>query len=162
MSAATGRIRELRHRFHLPTVGAEAEPRFVAAGQATALPTLAEVLELEAEDRRAATHRAAALRLEAAARQDRGHLRRGTAAAPLHISSLSLRAATSSSTQQRARLRPARHGQDARRLRARTRAGRGRPRRALHAAYQLVQELLAAKRDLALPRRFASSISSSS
>jgi DNA replication protein DnaC len=52
MSAAAGRIRELCHRFHLPTVGAEAEPRFVAAGQAQALPTLAEVLELEAEDRR--------------------------------------------------------------------------------------------------------------
>jgi DNA replication protein DnaC len=51
MSAAAGRIRELCHRFHLPTVGAEAEPRFVAAGQAAALPTLAEVLELEADDR---------------------------------------------------------------------------------------------------------------
>ena len=51
MSAVAGRIRELCHRFHLPTVGAEAEPRFVAAGQAAALPTLAEVLELEADDR---------------------------------------------------------------------------------------------------------------
>ena len=48
----SGRIRELCRAFHLPTVGAEAEPRFVAAGQALALPTLAEVLELEAEDRR--------------------------------------------------------------------------------------------------------------
>jgi len=48
-----GRIRELCRRFHLPTVAAEAEPRFVAAGQAGALPTLTEVLEMEAEDRRA-------------------------------------------------------------------------------------------------------------
>lgn len=52
MSAAAGGIRELCQRFHLPTVGAEAEPRFVAAGQAPVLRTLAEVLELEAEDRR--------------------------------------------------------------------------------------------------------------
>jgi len=52
-SEIPGRIRELCRRFHLPTVAAEAEPRFVAAGQAGALPTLAEVLELEAEDRRA-------------------------------------------------------------------------------------------------------------
>ena len=52
-SEIPGRIRELCRRFHLPTVAAEAEPRFVAAGQAGALPTLAEVLEMEAEDRRA-------------------------------------------------------------------------------------------------------------
>jgi DNA replication protein DnaC len=52
-SQFAARIRELCRRFHLPTVAAEAEPRFVAAGQAPALPTLAEVLELEAEDRRA-------------------------------------------------------------------------------------------------------------
>jgi DNA replication protein DnaC len=51
-SEVPGRIRELCRRFHLPTVAAEAEPRFAAAGQAAALPTLAEVLELEAEDRR--------------------------------------------------------------------------------------------------------------
>lgn len=52
MSGVSTRIRELCQRFHLPTVGVEAEPRFVAANQASALPTLAEVLELEAEDRR--------------------------------------------------------------------------------------------------------------
>jgi DNA replication protein DnaC len=52
MSEVAPRIRELCRAFHLPTVGTEAEPRFVAAGQAAALPTLAEVLELEAEDRR--------------------------------------------------------------------------------------------------------------
>jgi len=52
MTDASTRIRELCRSFHLPTVGAEAEPRFAAAGQAQALPTLAEVFELEAEDRR--------------------------------------------------------------------------------------------------------------
>jgi DNA replication protein DnaC len=52
-SEASGRIRELCRHFHLPTVASEAEPRFAAAGQAAALPTLAEVLEMEAEDRRA-------------------------------------------------------------------------------------------------------------
>jgi len=52
-SEASGRIRALCRHFHLPTVAAEAEPRFAAAGQAAALPTLAEVLEMEAEDRRA-------------------------------------------------------------------------------------------------------------
>jgi DNA replication protein DnaC len=52
-SAISARIHELCRGFHLPTVAAEAEPRFVRAGQALALPTLAEVLELEAEDRRA-------------------------------------------------------------------------------------------------------------
>ena len=52
MSAATDRIRALCRAFHLPTVGEAAEPRFAAAGQAAALPTLAEVFELEAEDRR--------------------------------------------------------------------------------------------------------------
>jgi DNA replication protein DnaC len=52
-SEISARIRELCRGFHLPTVAAEAEPRFVAAGQAGALPTLAEVLEMEAEDRRA-------------------------------------------------------------------------------------------------------------
>lgn len=52
MSDAGARVRDLCRSFHLPTVGAEAEPRFVAAGQAPALSTLAEVFELEAEDRR--------------------------------------------------------------------------------------------------------------
>jgi DNA replication protein DnaC len=52
MSDASARIRELCRSFHLPTVGAEAEPRFVAAGQGPALSTLAEVFELEADDRR--------------------------------------------------------------------------------------------------------------
>jgi len=45
------RIEALCGRFGLPTVAAEAVPRFHAADQAAALETLAEVLELEAADR---------------------------------------------------------------------------------------------------------------
>lgn len=46
------RLRELSTRFHLPTVAAEIERRFAAAGHFEALETLAEVFEMEAEDRR--------------------------------------------------------------------------------------------------------------
>ena len=47
----TDRIRQLCTAFKLPTVGAEAVPRFQQAGYGEALETLLEVLELEAEDR---------------------------------------------------------------------------------------------------------------
>lgn len=46
------RIRELCADFKLPTVGAEAVVYFTRAGHAEALDSLLEVLELEAEDRR--------------------------------------------------------------------------------------------------------------
>jgi DNA replication protein DnaC len=46
------RLRELCTRFHLPTLAAQLVPRFVAAGHTAALETLHEVLELEASDRR--------------------------------------------------------------------------------------------------------------
>ena len=46
------RIGQLCSEFKLPTVGAEAGPRFTAAGHTDALHTLVEVLEQEAEDRR--------------------------------------------------------------------------------------------------------------
>jgi len=45
------RIEALCGRFRLPTVATEAVPRFRAANQAAALETLVEVLELEATDR---------------------------------------------------------------------------------------------------------------
>jgi len=51
-STCTQRIGDLCAAFKLPTVGAEAVPRFREAGQADALETLLEVLEMEAEDRR--------------------------------------------------------------------------------------------------------------
>ena len=46
------RIGRLCSEFKLPTVGAEAAPRFTTAGHRDALETLLEVLEQEAEDRR--------------------------------------------------------------------------------------------------------------
>lgn len=45
------RIAVLCRSFHLPTVGSEAVPRFTRAGHADALPTFADVLEQEASDR---------------------------------------------------------------------------------------------------------------
>ncbi len=47
------RIAELLARFKLPTAASELVPRFVAAGQADALPLVLDVLELEAGDRQA-------------------------------------------------------------------------------------------------------------
>ena len=51
-SAVGERIRELCRQFRLPTLAAETVGRFSEAGHADALPTLVEVLEQEAEDRR--------------------------------------------------------------------------------------------------------------
>lgn len=48
----TERIGTLLQTFKLPSAAAEMVPRLLAAGQADALPTVAEVLEVEAEDRR--------------------------------------------------------------------------------------------------------------
>ena len=47
----TDRIGQLCTAFKLPTVGAEAVPRFQQSGHGEALETLLEVLELESEDR---------------------------------------------------------------------------------------------------------------
>ncbi len=51
MSAVADRIETLCERFRLPTMVAEAVPRFRAADQGAALETLVELLELEATDR---------------------------------------------------------------------------------------------------------------
>ena len=50
--AIQNRIGELCHQFRLPTMGAQSVSRFTAAGHGEALETLLEVLEQEAEDRR--------------------------------------------------------------------------------------------------------------
>lgn len=50
-AVAAEQIELLARQFRLPTVAAEAEPRFVQAGHPEALETLAGVLELEAQDR---------------------------------------------------------------------------------------------------------------
>ena len=46
------RIGQLCHQFNLPTMGAQSVARFAEAGHGDALPTFLEVLEQEAEDRR--------------------------------------------------------------------------------------------------------------
>jgi len=46
------RLRELATQFRLPTVGAQVAARFLAAGHADALETLVEVFEMEAHDRK--------------------------------------------------------------------------------------------------------------
>ena len=51
-SAVAERVRDLCRQFNLPTLAAETVGRFSDAGHADALPTLVEVLEQEAEDRR--------------------------------------------------------------------------------------------------------------
>ena len=51
-SAVGERIRQLCRQFRLPTLAAETVDRFSDAGHAEVLPTLMEVLEQEAEDRR--------------------------------------------------------------------------------------------------------------
>ena len=51
-TAINDRIGELCHQFRLPTMGAQSVARFTAAGHGAALETLLEVLEQEAEDRR--------------------------------------------------------------------------------------------------------------
>lgn len=64
-SVYADRISQLCAEFRLPTVGSEAVPRFRDAGQSAALETLVDVLELEAEDRKqrriARLHRASKL-----------------------------------------------------------------------------------------------------
>ncbi|MBM3267228.1 MAG: IS21-like element helper ATPase IstB [Candidatus Sericytochromatia bacterium] len=50
--ALAERFAELASQFRLPTVAAEAFTRFTAAGQADALDTLVEVFEMEAQDRK--------------------------------------------------------------------------------------------------------------
>ena len=51
-SVVRERIRQLCREFKLPTLAAETVSRFTEAGHAEALPTLVEVMEQEAEDRR--------------------------------------------------------------------------------------------------------------
>ena len=74
-SAVGERIRELCRQFRLPTLAAETVGRFSDAGHADALPTLVEVLEQEAEDRRNPESRQAEESVQAPRRQDVGHLR---------------------------------------------------------------------------------------
>ena len=148
------RIGQLCHRFKLPTVAAEAVARFTAAGHGDALPTFLEVLEREAEDRR--HRRITRLRREArlplgktwetfehdrmplAMRQQLNHLAQGSFV-DRGVNVLAFGLPGTGKTHALCAL--------GHRL---VEAGHS----VLFApAYRLVQDLLAAKRDLDLPRR---------
>ncbi len=154
MSApTTARIGALCTSFHLPTVAAQAVARFEAAGHGDALETLCEVLELEAGDRRER-------RVE--------RLRRVAKLPPgKTFDTLELARLPASLRQRLERLASGEFLEHATNVLAFGLPGTGKTHglAALghrlveqgHAvlfapAYQLVQELLAAKRDLALPR----------
>ena len=148
------RIGELCGQFKLPTVGAQSVARFTAAGHGDALATFLEVLEQEAEDRR--HRRINRLRRESrlpagktwetfehhrvplALRQQLDHLARGSFV-ERGVKVLAFGLPGTGKTHARCAL--------GHRL---VEAGHS----VLFApAYRLVQELLAAKRDLDLPRR---------
>ena len=74
-SAVGERIRDLCRQFRLPTLAAETVGRFSDAGHADALPTLMEVLEQEAEDRRIRRVDRSQAGIQAFCRQDLGQLR---------------------------------------------------------------------------------------
>ena len=74
-SAVGERIRQLCREFRLPTLAAETVSRFSDAGHADALPTLVEVLEQEAEDRRIRRVDRLRTSIQAPRRQDLGHVR---------------------------------------------------------------------------------------
>jgi DNA replication protein DnaC len=154
MSAQTAsRIASLCTSFRLPTVAAQAAARFEAAGHGAALETLCEVLELEAGDRRER-------RVE--------RLRRGAKLPPdKTFDTLELARLPAPLRQRLGDLSSGEFLERATNVLAFGLPGTGKTHALAalghrlieqgHAvlfapAYQLVQELLAAKRDLALPR----------
>ena len=148
------RIGELCGQFKLPTVGAQSVARFTAAGHGDALATLLEVLEQEAEDRR---HR----RINRLRRESR--LPRARRGKPSITTGCPWRCGSSWTTWPRAALWntvstswPSDCPAPARPMPCAPWAtvwwNPATPSSSLP-AYRLVQELLAAKRDLDLPRQ---------
>ena len=153
-SVVQERIGQLCHQFKLPTVVAETTSRFTEAGHGDALPTLLEVLEQEAEDRR--QRRIIRLlresrltlgktwetfehhRMPLALRQQLDHLAQGSFVEH-GVNVLAFGLPGTGKTHALCAL--------GHRL---VEAG---PSVLFAPAYRLVQELLAAKRDLGLPRR---------
>ena len=153
-SVMQDRIGQLCGQFKLPTMGAQSVARFTAAGHGDALATFLEVLEQEAEDRPPPAHQPAAPGVPAALWQDLGNLRArpsppGAAAATGPAGPGQLCGAR----RQRPGLRTAWHRQDPRPLRLGHRLVEAGHSVLFAPAYRLVQELLAAKRDLDLPRQ---------
>ena len=136
-SAVGERIRELCRQFRLPTLAAETVGRFSDAGHADALPTLMEVLEQEAEDRR--IRRVDRLRRASKLprRQDLGHLRARAGSGEAQAAARqACRGRLRGQGRQRACVRYAGHRQDARDVRHRAQAGAGRTLCAVHPRIQ--------------------------
>ena len=132
-SAVGERIRELCRQFRLPTLAAETVDRFSDAGHADALPTLVEVLEQEAEDRRIrrVDRLRRASKLPAGKTWDTFEHER----APVKLRQQLVRLAEGDFVDRDvnvAGLRSAGHRQDARHVRHRAQAGAGRTLRAVH------------------------------
>ena len=136
-SAVGERIRELCREFKLPTLAAETVDRFGEAGHAAALPTLMEVLEQEAEDRRIRR----VDRLRRASRLPVGKTWDTFEhdSAPVKLRQQLIRLAEGrlrGAWRQRTGVRSARHGQDARDVRHRTQARAVGALRAVHPGVQ--------------------------
>ena len=153
-SAVGERIRELCREFKLPTLASETVGRFSAAGHADALPTLVEVLEQEAEDRRIrrVDRLRRASKLPAGKTWDTFEHER----APVRLRQQLVRLAEGDFVERGvnvAGLRDARHWQDARDVRHRAPARAVGPLRCCSSPHtDWCRDMLAAKRDLDLPR----------
>ena len=149
------RLSELCHQFRLPTMGAQSVSRFTAAGHGDALETLLEVLEQEAEDRRQrrigrlrTASRLPACKTWETFEHDRVPLASAAATGrAVQTAASSTAASTCWPSDCPAPARPMHCAPWA--------TGWWKPDSSVlfAPAYRLVQDLLAAKRDLALPRQ---------
>ena len=152
-SAVEDRIRDLCRQFRLPTLAAETVGRFSDAGHADALPTLMEVLEQEAEDRRITAGGQAEAGIEAPRRQDVGHLRaRAGSGEAQAAAGQACRGRLRRPGRQRAGLRLPGTGKTHAMCAIGHRLVQSGRSVLFIPAYRLVQDMLAAKRDLDLPR----------
>ena len=153
-SVMQDRIGQLCGQFKLPTMGAQSVARFTAAGHGDALATFLEVLEQEAEDRR--HRRINRLRRESRLPSGKTWETFEHGRVPLALRQQLDQLAQGSFVERGINvpgLRAARHRQDPRPVRLGHRLVEAGHSVLFAPAYRLVQELLAAKRDLDLPRQ---------
>jgi len=153
IATATERIAQLARQFRLPTVADQASPRFIQAGQAEALTTLVDVLELEAQDRQA--RKVERLRKESKLPPGKDFSTLDLARFPKKLSSLILELAGAAFADRAANIiafgLPGVGKTHACCAIGDALVGAGRSVR-YTPTFRLVQELLASKRDLDLPR----------
>ena len=133
------RVGELCHQFRLPTMGAQSVARFTAAGHGDALSTFLEVLEQEAEDRR--QRRINRLRKESSLPSGKTWETFEHDRVPLSLQ------------QQLGELADGNFVDRGVNVLAFGLPGTGKTHALCAVGHRLVQDLLAAKRDLALPRQ---------